>query len=218
MVLKVPPPPPLAQKDQPLNRWLIELTAILNGQGQVVTTAITQPLGTNNNTIATTAFVLQNTASAPSTSVPLVDSGTGAVGASLNYARADHVHPTDATRAPLNSPNLTGVPTAPTPAANDNTAKIATTAFVQANVSPLAPSASPTFTGTPVAPTPAVNDNSTRIATTAFVTTALANTPLARNGSGAPAGALGSVNDWYADTTNKHIYVKTGAATWTLIL
>ena len=34
------------------------------------------------------------------------------------------------TKAPLNSPALTGTPTAPTPAANDNSAKIATTAYV----------------------------------------------------------------------------------------
>ncbi len=34
--------------------------------------------------------------------------------------------------APINSPTFTGVPQAPTPAGNDNSAKIATTAFVQA--------------------------------------------------------------------------------------
>ena len=38
----------------------------------------------------------------------------------------------DNTKAPLASPALTGTPTAPTPAAGDNSTKIATTAFVQA--------------------------------------------------------------------------------------
>ena len=36
-----------------------------------------------------------------------------------------------ATKAPLDSPSLTGSPTAPTPSALDNSTKIATTAFVQ---------------------------------------------------------------------------------------
>jgi hypothetical protein len=35
MVQKIPPPPPLAVRDQTLNRWLLELTAILNSQGQI---------------------------------------------------------------------------------------------------------------------------------------------------------------------------------------
>lgn len=37
-----------------------------------------------------------------------------------------------ATKADINSPSFTGTPNAPTPAAGDNTTKIATTAFVQA--------------------------------------------------------------------------------------
>lgn len=69
--------------------------------------------------------------------------------------------------APLDSPHFTGVPTAPTPASNDNSGKIATTAYVQAqNYAPLA---SPTFSGVPAAPTAASNTNTTQIATTAFV-------------------------------------------------
>ena len=35
MVLKVPPPPPLANMDQAFNRWLLELTGILNAQGEI---------------------------------------------------------------------------------------------------------------------------------------------------------------------------------------
>ena len=38
----------------------------------------------------------------------------------------------DNTKAPLNSPQFTGEPTAPTPAADDDSTRIATTAFVQA--------------------------------------------------------------------------------------
>ena len=74
--------------------------------------------------------------------------------------------------APINSPTFTGVPLAPTPSTSDSSTRLATTAYVKANVPSLsgyAPINSPTFTGTPLAPTPAVNDNSTKIATTAYV-------------------------------------------------
>ena len=80
---------------------------------------------TNTTQLATTAFVVGQAA----TVAPLVD-GTATIGTSLLYARQDHVHPTDTSRAPLASPALTGVPTAPTAAAGTNTTQIATTAFV----------------------------------------------------------------------------------------
>lgn len=38
------------------------------------------------------------------------------------------------------------------------------------------------------------------------------------NGSGVPAVGVGNVNDWYADTTGHHVYVKTAVGTWTLIV
>jgi|SRR5712671_4170831 len=37
MVQKIPPPPPIAARDPTLNRWLIELTAILNSSGLINT-------------------------------------------------------------------------------------------------------------------------------------------------------------------------------------
>lgn len=60
--------------------------------------------------------------------------GTAAVGALNTVARADHIHPTDSSRAPLASPALTGTPTAPTATAGNNTTQLATTAFVKAAV------------------------------------------------------------------------------------
>lgn len=48
-----------------------------------------------------------------SSTTPLVN-GTASVGASTTVALADHVHPTDSTRAPLASPTFTGTVTAPT--------------------------------------------------------------------------------------------------------
>ena len=89
---------------------------------------------TNTTQIATTAFVVGQAGSA----TPLVN-GTASIGTSLRYARADHVHPTDTTRAPLASPTFTGTPSLPTgttavtqTAGNDTTA-VATTAFVRAD-------------------------------------------------------------------------------------
>ena len=51
------------------------------------------------------------------------------------YAREGHVHPTDTTRASLASPELTGIPSAPTAVHGTNTTQVATTAFVQSAVS-----------------------------------------------------------------------------------
>lgn len=58
MVQKVPPPPPLAVKDQTLNRWLLELTAILNNTGGIDPSSVvglaatTAQVGTNTTSIA----------------------------------------------------------------------------------------------------------------------------------------------------------------------
>jgi hypothetical protein len=65
-------------------------------------TAPTAAVDTNTTQLATTAMVLGQAASA----TPLID-GTAAVGTSTRYARGDHVHPTDTTRAPLVSPSFT---------------------------------------------------------------------------------------------------------------
>jgi hypothetical protein len=100
---------------------------------QGITNGVTAAADTNSVALATTAFVVGQAGSA----TPLVN-GTAAVGTSLRYARQDHVHPTDTSRAPLASPALTGTPTAPTATLGTNTTQIATTAFVLANA-PAAP-------------------------------------------------------------------------------
>jgi hypothetical protein len=69
----------------------------------------TAAVDTNTTQIATTAFVVGQAAAA----TPLVN-GTAAVGTSLRYARADHVHPTDTTRLAVanNLSDLNNVSTA----------------------------------------------------------------------------------------------------------
>jgi hypothetical protein len=84
---------------------------------------------------------------AAGTATPFVD-GTAAVGTGTKWAREDHRHPTDTSRAsvtyvdaqdalkaPLASPAFTGTPTVPTAAVGTNTTQAASTAFVLANAS-----------------------------------------------------------------------------------
>lgn len=70
----------------------------------------------------------------PATATPLMD-GTAAVGTATKYAREDHRHPSDTTKANLASPAFTGTPTAPTASSGTNSTQIATTAFVKTALS-----------------------------------------------------------------------------------
>jgi hypothetical protein len=88
-------------------------------------TVPTAAVDTNTTQAASTAFVVAQAASA----TPVVD-GTGAAGTSTRFARADHVHPTDTSRAALASPTFTGTPAAPTASARTGTTQLATTAYV----------------------------------------------------------------------------------------
>jgi hypothetical protein len=120
--------------------------------------APTATAGTNTTQLATTAFVTTAVANVASSTTPLMD-GTAAVGTGTTYARADHVHPTDTSRAPLASPTFTGTVTIPT----------------GASIAGYALLAGPAFTGTPTAPTATGGNNSTQLATTAYVYQALTN-------------------------------------------
>jgi Concanavalin A-like lectin/glucanases superfamily len=156
-------------------------------------TAPTPPGGDNSTRLATTAYV-QGQGYLTSSAVTSVFGRIGAVSAAAGDYNVVQV--TGA--APLASPALTGTPTAPTPPGSDNSTRLATTAYVQAQgyltnnsvtsvfgrtgavsgaagdysvgqVTGAAPLASPALTGTPTAPTAALSVNTTQIATTAFV-------------------------------------------------
>lgn len=124
------------------------------------------------------------------------------------------------TKADINSPALTGNPTAPTPSSGNNTTSIATTAFVTAAVSDgvvaersatatlsnktlTSPSISnASLTGSPVAPTASTSDSSTAVATTAYVVARVAQDAPTKTGSGA-SGTWGiSVSGNAATATN----------------
>ena len=152
--------------------------------------APTPPAGDADTSIATTAFV----AAALVGTVTTFNSRSGAVTLTANDVSA-------AGGAPLNSPALYGLPTAPTAAIGTNTTQIATTAFVEnalaggsgvtsfngrggivtltlADVTGVggAPLASPALIGTPTAPTATAGNSSGQLATTAFVMNALGGT------------------------------------------
>ena len=177
----------------------------------------TASVGTNTTQIATTAFVIGQ---GNSTAGTIAMNGTQAAGTSNLYARADHIHPTDTTLAPLASPTFTGVPAAPTAAADTNTTQIATTAYVvgqsylkSATASTTyAPIASPTFTGTVTIPsgasisgfaplasptltgTPAAPTATAGTNTTQIATTAFVSTAVSNLVASAP-DALNTLNE-----------------------
>lgn len=114
------------------------------------TTGITQTSGNNTTALATTAFV-QNAVPTPyTTPTPAMD-GTASNGSATQWARGDHVHPTDTSRYAAANPS--GYQTA---------------ANVTASLTPYALLASPVFTGSPSAPTAANGTNTTQLATTAY--------------------------------------------------
>lgn len=156
--------------------------------------ATTATAGTSNTVLATTAFVtgaistatsvlatgkaniaspaLTGTPTAPTASISVTPSTQIATTAYVNNFVTTAVAASfteDTSKAPIASPNFTGIPVANTAAYATNTRQLATTAFVQNALSPYALKDSPTLTGTPLAPTPSSGDNSTKIATTAFV-------------------------------------------------
>ena len=86
---------------------------------------------TNDSGFITSADIPEGAAA--STTTPKMD-GTAAVGSELAFARGDHVHPHDSSKANLAGPTFTGTPKAPTAKKGTDTTQIATTAFVQAAI------------------------------------------------------------------------------------
>ena len=80
-------------------------------------TASTPAVDTNSTNVATTAYVLAQT----SATAPVMD-GSAAVGSATRFARSDHVHPSDTSRAPVASPTFTGTVTLPATGAGANEA------------------------------------------------------------------------------------------------
>lgn len=150
---------------------------------------------TNDSDFITSADVPEGAAA--STTTPLMD-GTAAVGTETTFARGDHRHPTDTSRAPLASPTFTGTPAAPTASAGTNTTQIATTAFVATAVS--GKQNTLTFDTTPTSgSTNPVTSGGIFTALGSYVTTATADSTYAKktdiSGAYIYKGSVASVSD-----------------------
>lgn len=96
----------------------------------------TVPTGANDGRLASTGFVQQELSAERGSAVPLMD-GAASVGVSAKKAREDHRHPVDTSRAPVDSPNFTGMPKAPTAGATATGNQIATLDFVRRQLADL---------------------------------------------------------------------------------
>ncbi|HBP8034684.1 TPA: tail fiber protein, partial [Salmonella enterica subsp. enterica serovar Infantis] len=178
-------------------------------------TAPTAAQGTNSTQIANTAFV-------KAAITALINGAPGTLDTLKEIAAAINNDPNFSTtinnalalKAPLASPALTGIPTAPTAAQGTNNTQIANTAFVKAAITALinnalalkAPLASPALTGVPTAPTAAQGTNNTQIATTAYVRAAISalvgSSPEALDTLNELAAALGNDPNFATTMTN----------------
>lgn len=111
---------------------------------------------------------------APKAPTPTVGSNDGSI-ATTAFVNAK-VNAATETKADIASPVFTGAPKAPTPALDNNDTNIATTAYVTAKTNAInvevgkkAPIQSPALAGKPTAPHPVANSNDNQIATTQFV-------------------------------------------------
>jgi len=118
-------------------------------------TALTASADTNTTRLATTAYVIGQASSTNPTEL-----GTVAVGTSLRYARADHVHPTNGLG--LTSETLAQF-------ASTTSDELALVISDKTGSGALVFAESPEFTGTPTALTASADTNTTRLATTAYV-------------------------------------------------
>ena len=144
----------------------LEAAASADAAAAAVSAAAALVSETNAATSASTAAAAVQAAAG--TATPLMD-GVAAVGTGVKWAREDHKHPTDTSRADA-AATTAALATKADDAAT--TAALATKADAAATTAALAlkaPLASPTFTGTPAAPTASLGTNTTQLATTAFV-------------------------------------------------
>ena len=107
-------------------------TGITSGQASAITanTAKVTNVSTNLSVTATGDTLRVNSSDGDNATLPLATTNTWGV-------MSDEMFDTLAAAAPKASPALTGTPTAPTAAANTNTTQIATTAYVQTEITDL---------------------------------------------------------------------------------
>jgi hypothetical protein len=189
----------------------------------VLTGTLTSNVSVALPTLVGQQWVIANTCTGAFTVTVKTSLGTGVVVPATGYAAPTTVYCDSANiqntgvstagLAPINSPALTGSPTAPTPTpATNNTTLIATTAFVQAAIiaglAGYAHLASPIFTGSPTAPTPTANDNSTKLATTAYVDRAVGAVPDSKTGTFTAINGTTTVSFGHTFATVPRVFVQ----------
>lgn len=116
---------------QKIKNAFVPVTRTVNGKALSSDVSLKTSDLTNDSGFITIADVPEG--STASSTTPKMD-GTAAVGSETAFARGDHIHPTDTSRAALASPTFTGTPTAPTATTSTSNTQIATTAFVHAAI------------------------------------------------------------------------------------
>ena len=137
----------------------------------------------------------------PLTGLPSGFTGHSALAVRLIYStntwtwNSYYANDPEARYAVLASPTFTGTPAAPTAAANTNTTQIATTAYVQGELTDMAPKASPALTGTATGVNLTLSGNLTVNGTT----TTINSTTLAVDDKNIELGTVDTPSDTTAD-------------------
>jgi hypothetical protein len=181
-----------------LNARIIANTTAINANVTQLSTNVYAALASNVSALNASINTLRTDTNANTAAVASdLTSNVATITANIadKTARIQNLESDIVLKSTIASPAFTGTPTAPNVAANNNSNRIATTAYVdaadtiitnyitteissvlsstQANLvaglSTKANTISPVFTGVPEAPTPVSTDNSQKIATTAFV-------------------------------------------------
>jgi hypothetical protein len=125
------------------------LTGDVSGSGNgSFTTTVNSVGGVSSATIATLPTSVNSNTSSITSLDTRITSNTSSI--TSNTSSIATINTTLGTKADIASPAFTGVPTAPTPATNDNSTTLATTAYVKSNLSTVS---SGTLTGTTLAST-----------------------------------------------------------------
>jgi len=144
-----------------------------------------------------------NSITALSSTNPSMD-GSVAIGTSTTVARADHVHPTDTSRAPIASPTFTGTPAAPTAATGTSTTQLATTAFVNAEIANDAAPISHAVNASTYGYGDATNAGHLRVGTGLSVATGTVSVSYGTTGTTACVGNDSRLSDARTPTSHTH--------------
>jgi len=186
-------------------------------QQYTIPTPTSTTLGGIYNTLCAFGLVVNGYSSTGQPSCVAGGQSSGAVWGAITGNLSDQTDLQTAlnAKAPLNSPAITGTPTAPTPGIGDNSNTLATTAYVnnfpitwghisgnisnQADlwnyISVLAPLNSPAFTGLPTAPLQSTGDNTLLVATDAWVKLQGYAPIISPNFTGVPTAPTPSTSD-----------------------